>query len=212
MCSVVRQRQRPRGLISPKCPLQYVCRHRIQSNLWRKSGGFCKPEAGVQPSSCIFHQICVNWLKNRCVRCHSGLLALQFKGFCQIYRPAPTSVRPSWFIWTKLKRLLKQFLKFLFQRFRVAPFVFTELVPVCTYKWARINWEPQKKALGSVMSQLLNPAAHPASLWTVSCKRWAPSSPGTRRGSDAARSAERHNAVGLRLPGKYAKAYQSRKA
>lgn len=47
-----------------------------------------------------------------------------------------------------------------------------------------------------MMSQLLNPAAHPASLWTVSCKRWAPSSPGTRRGSHAAQSAERHNAVG----------------
>lgn len=46
------------------------------------------------------------------------------------------------------------------------------------------------------MSQLLNPAAHPASLWTVSCKRWAPSSPGTRRGGDVAQSAERHNAVG----------------
>lgn len=29
LCSVVRQRQRPRGLISLKCLLQYVCRHRI---------------------------------------------------------------------------------------------------------------------------------------------------------------------------------------
>lgn len=47
-----------------------------------------------------------------------------------------------------------------------------------------------------MISQLLNPAAHPASLSTVSCKRWAPSSPGTRRGSDVAQSTERHNAVG----------------
>lgn len=47
-----------------------------------------------------------------------------------------------------------------------------------------------------MISQLLNPAAHPASLWTVSCKRRAPSSPGTRRGGGVAQSAERHNAVG----------------
>lgn len=46
-----------------------------------------------------------------------------------------------------------------------------------------------------MISQLLNPATHPASLWTVPCKRWAPSSPGTRRGSDVAQSTEHHNAV-----------------
>lgn len=72
---------------------------------------------------CILHLIgCIYLKKNRYLSCHSGCSALQFKGFCQIYRTAPTSVHPSWFIWTKLKHALKQFLKFLFQWFSVPPF------------------------------------------------------------------------------------------